>query len=199
VRPSRLGRVLAVALVAIVAAGCGTSAPARFYTLDATAAHDGVPLAHATVLVEPVAIPAAVDRPQFVVQVAPNRVEVDEFNRWVAPLGDSIARVVARDLTVLLGSSADVTTQPVANVKPDYRVTIDVERFESNMGEAALIDAVWTVNRTAGRETHSGRTVAREPVQGDSFDALAAAHSRALARISSDIAAAIRGEAEDQP
>jgi hypothetical protein len=32
-------------------------------------------------------------------------------------------------------------------------------------------------------------------VQGDGFDALAAAHSRALAKLSSDIAMAIRAEA----
>ena len=54
------------------------------------------------------------------------------------------------------------------------------------------------MRRTAGGETRSGRTVAREAVQGDGFDALAAAHSRALAKMSGDIATAIRAEAEDQ-
>ena len=34
------------AIAAIVAAGCGTSAPARFYTLDATATASGGPVAH---------------------------------------------------------------------------------------------------------------------------------------------------------
>jgi hypothetical protein len=38
----------------------------------------------------------------------------------------------------------------------------------------------------------SGRTTLREPVQGEGYDALAAAHSRALAGLSQDIAAAIR-------
>ena len=46
----------------------------------------------------PVSVPAAVDRPEFVVQVAQNRVALDEFNRWVSPLGDSIARTVSVDL-----------------------------------------------------------------------------------------------------
>jgi paraquat-inducible protein B len=41
-------------------------------------------------------------------------------------------------------------------------------------------------------EPHSGRTIARETVQGDGFEALAAGHSRALATLSADIAAAIR-------
>ena len=73
--------------------------------------------------------------PQFVVQVAPNRVEVDEFNRWAAPLNDSIARAVAGDLAALLGTP-DVATAPLANFNPAYRVTINVQRFESVSGEA---------------------------------------------------------------
>ncbi len=56
------------------------------------------------VMIGAVSVPAAVDQPQFVVQVAPNRVEVDEFNRWAAPLNDSIARAVAGDLAVQLGT-----------------------------------------------------------------------------------------------
>ncbi len=62
----------------LVFAGCASSKPARFYSLSATAA-PGVATSVA-VLVGPVTIPASVDRPQFVVQVAANRVEVDEFN-----------------------------------------------------------------------------------------------------------------------
>jgi hypothetical protein len=51
------------------------------------------------------------------------------------------------------------------------------------------------VRSAAGGKTRSGRTIAQETVQGESFDALAAAHSRAIAKLSSDIAAAIRTEA----
>jgi len=117
-------------------------------------------------MVGPVSIPASVDQPEFVVQVAPNRVDVDEFNRWDAPRNDSIARVVAGDLAVQLGSP-NVTTAQLANFNLTYWVTIDVRRFESVRGEATTVDAVWVVRRTAGKETRSGRTVAREAVQGD--------------------------------
>jgi len=51
------------------------------------------------------------------------------------------------------------------------------------------------VQRSASGETRSGRTTAREAVQGKDFDALAAPHSRALARVSAEIAAAMRAEA----
>jgi uncharacterized lipoprotein YmbA len=92
-------------------------------------------------MVGPVSIPASVDQPEFVVQVAPNRVDVDEFNRWDAPRNDSIARVVAGDLAVQLGSP-NVTTAQLANFNLTYWVTIDVRRFESVRGEATTVDGM---------------------------------------------------------
>lgn len=186
-----------LAVLAAAASGCGTSAQSRFYTLDSTASSAGAPAERTTVMVGPVSIPSTVDQPQLVVQVAPNRVELEEFNRWAAPLNDSIARAVAGDLAMLLGTP-DVTTMPLANFSPEYLVTINVQRFDSVQGEAAVDEAVWAVRRTTGGETQSGRTIAREPAQGDGFDALASAHSRALAKLSSDIAEAIRLEASEQ-
>ena len=195
---SRITHIFSIALFAIAAVGCGASAPSRFYTLDSTASPEGSPSANYAVAVGPISIPASVDRPQFVVQVAPNRVTVDEFNRWAAPLDDSIARAVAGNLAVLLGTPR-VAGAPLANFDPAYRVTLDIQRFESVPGESALVEAVWTVRKLAGGATRSGRTVAREPVQGQGFDALAAAHSRALAKVSGDIAAAIQAEADSKP
>jgi uncharacterized lipoprotein YmbA len=128
-------------LIAVAACGCGTSQPARFYTLDATATPDGSPPVHTAVMVGAVTIPAADDQPQFVTQVASNRVDVDEFNRWLAPLNDSIARAVASDLAVLLGTP-DVATAPMANFNAAYTVTIDVQQFESTQGKGVVLEAV---------------------------------------------------------
>jgi uncharacterized lipoprotein YmbA len=191
----RIAQLFSIALITL-AAGCST-APSRFYSLSSTSTADGSPATPASVMVGPVSIPASVDQPEFVVQVAPNRVEVDEFNRWVSPLNDSIARAVAGDLVVLLGSQ-DVASSQLANFTPDYRVTIDVQRFETNRGQGVTVEAVWTVRKTAGGATRSGRTVASETVQGQGYDALAAAHSQAIAKMSGDIAAAIRAEAEQK-
>jgi len=193
----RIAQLISIALAAVVAVGCST-APSKFYSLSSTSAADGTPPTAVAVMVGPVTIPASVDQPEFVVQVAANRVQVDEFNRWVAPLGDAIARAVAGDLVVLLGSP-EVASNQLANFVPDYRVTIDVQKFESVPGSAATLEAVWTVRKSVGGEIRSGRTVAREPVQGQSYDALAAGHSQALAQMSTDIAVAIRAEAEQKP
>ena len=192
----RIAQLISIALIAMVAAGCST-APSRFYSLTSTSTADGTPATPAKVMVGPVTIPAAVDQPEFVVQVAPNRVEVDEFNRWVAPLTDGIARAVAGDLTVLLGTP-DVASSQLANFTPDYRVTINVQRFETTKGQGVTVEAVWTVRKSSDGATRAGRTVASETAQGQGFDALAAAHSQAIAKMSGDIAAAIRAEAEQK-
>ena len=185
------GLYIAIAVL-IGIAGCGTSAPPKFYSLSATSTPDSSSAANVAVLVGPISIPAGVDRPQFVVQNGANQVDVEEFNRWSAPLNDSIAKAVAGDLSVLLGTP-DVATAPLANFVAAYRVTIDVQRFDSIRGQGAVLDAVWVVKKANG-DVRSGRTVAHESAQGDSFDALAAAHSRALAKMSADIAGVIRAE-----
>ena len=182
--------ILAIALMAVT--GCARSATPKFYSLSSTSTPVGLAPANLAVLVGPISIPAGVDRPQFVVQDGANKVDIEEFNRWSAPLNDSIAKVVAGDLSALLGTP-DVATAPLANFNAAYRVTIDVQRFDSIRGQGAMLDAVWVVRKANG-DTRSGRTVAHETAQGDSFDALAAAHSRALARMSSDIAMVISAE-----
>ncbi len=192
--PKYVALGLAAAWVAVVSVGCGTSAPSRYYTLDSTAQATATPAADYGVMVGPVSVPASVDRPEFVVAAAPNRVEMHELDRWAAPLGEAIARTVAGDLAVLLGTP-DVAVAPFANFDPTYRITINVQRFDSMLGDSVLIEAVWAVRPTAGGPTRSGRTIARQSVDTNSFEALASAHSRALAKLSIDIAKAIRLEA----
>jgi uncharacterized lipoprotein YmbA len=186
-------------LALLASAGCGPSATARFYTLTSTATEPAGPATRYAVAVGPVSVPGAVDRPQFVVQVTPNSLGLEEFNRWAAPLNEGIARVVAGDLTVLLGTTEVATVPLPPGFVPAYQVTIDVQRFESTPGKGVVVDAVWVVRKSAGGNPRMGRTVASDTVEGGGFDALAAAHSHALAKVSSDIAVAIRAAAAEKP
>ena len=182
---------LAIACVCVaIAAGC-TSSPARFYTLGATATPGGV-ASKLSVAVGPVSVPAAVDRPQIVVSAGANQVALDDFNRWASPLQDNVARVIAENLVALLGTPRVTLFPQTLNADVDYRVQVEIRNFESVPGKSASLDAVWTVRRVKDGRTETGRTSARQNVEGSGFDALAAAHSRALERLSADIADAIR-------
>jgi len=182
----------ALLALAILAAGCSTPA-ARFYTLSALPAP--APAATASdlsVVVGPVSVPVAVDRPQIVVSLNTNQLWLDEFNRWASPLASNIARVVAENLVAMLGTPRVALSLQTLSAGVDYRATIEVQRFESAPGEAATLDAVWTVSRGADGRSRTGRTTAREAAPDKSYDALAAAHSRAVARLSQEIADAVR-------
>ncbi len=188
----RFAAFVAAWALAASAAGCGSSPASRFYTLSAAAAPAATSSADLSVAVGPVSVPAVVDRPQIVVSAGANQVAFDEFNRWASPLQNDISRVVAENLVALLGTPRVTLVSQMGGANPDYRVTIDVQRFESALGEAATLDAVWTVTRAKDGKAQTGRTIVREPAPDKGYDALAAAHSRAITRLSRDIADAVR-------
>jgi hypothetical protein len=111
---------------------------------------------------------------------------MSEQARWAESLRGAIARVVTANLAAAMNGKV----APQRGADPDYRVTLDVQRFESTLGDGVLIDAVWSVTRKSG-ERKVGHTVAREKAGGPDYDRLAAAHSAALATVSREIAAAI--------
>jgi uncharacterized protein len=186
----RLAAIAMPCAIAILAAGCASPA-SRFYTLSA-ATTPAAAASDLSVAVGPVSVPAAVDRPQIVISMGPNQVRLDEFNRWAAPLQDSIARAVAENLVAMLGTPRVSLSPQTFSADADYRTVIEVQTFESAPGEAATLDAVWTVSRTKDGKSQTGRTTVREPAPDRGYDALAAAHSRAVARVSQDIADAVQ-------
>ena len=189
-----IATVGAVGAVGILAAGCASTPPSHFYTLAATAAPvaGASPQTALSIAVGPVTLPALVDRPQIVISNGDNEVRLDEFNRWASPLQDNLARVVADNLAVSLATPQVRLFAQSAGNDAQYRVRIDVQRFVSTPGESVQIDALWSVRRMRDARTQDGRSTLSEAVQGKSYEALAAAHSRALERLSRDLATAVR-------
>jgi len=178
-------------LVAVLLAACASSPKSQFYTLSASesAAAPGAPAY--IVAVGPVTIPESVDRPQFVLRVSTHEVEIAEQARWAEPLKSAIPRVIAADLAYALGDARVSVYGRGAAEEADIRVLVQIERFDSLPGDAAVIEAAWTV-RPAKGPAWSGRSVLREAVPGKDYESLAGAHSRALAALSGDILRIIR-------
>lgn len=187
------GALLAVLLASMVLAvsGCGTSPPVRFFTLASEPPSQTTAAAGAafSIAVGPVTVPELVDRPQLVLRASSTQVEVAEQARWAAPLKSEIPRVIADQLARLLPGASTATSSQRAVSPPDYRVLVDIQRFDSAPRDSATIEASWTVRAPDGTLV-AGRSVASEPA-GAGYDELVAAHSRALSTVSRDIAAAI--------
>lgn len=170
----------------------GTSPEPRFFTLASEPPPPAAASASAyLVVVGPVTIPELVDRPQIVTRADANRIEIAEQARWGAPLKSEIPRVLADSLARLLPGARTATMDQRGAGAPDYRVLIDVQRFDSS-AEGAAIQASWAVRPKEGAPVITGRSIVTEPA-GAGYEALVAAHSRALARLGGEIAAAING------
>jgi uncharacterized lipoprotein YmbA len=185
-----------MALTLALVGGCASSPQASFYTLSPerpqdhtdTGAPGGAP---AAITISAVTIPDIVDRPQLVLRVDANQVSLDEFARWADPLKSQIRQVIAADLA--LDFPGALVSGFAQNVDPTltYQVSIEVQSFESAPGEKASVSVLWSVRPPKGAPV-SGRTVVHEPTGGPGYEALVAAHSRALAAVGHAIAAALR-------
>jgi uncharacterized protein len=176
--------------------GCASSPNESFYTLSAGVPVNGTTPASGesaySIAVGPITLPEVVDRPQIVLRASPNEVIIVELHRWAEPLRSEIPRIIADNLTADLNVKRVAAYPQSAGDNADYRVLVDIQRFDSTMGESVTIDALWTVKRVSDGALRTGRSMARESTGGGTYEAVVAAHSRALAKISHEIAEAIR-------
>lgn len=184
-------RVAAVLFCAALAA-CASPIKENFYTLSGPRAP--MPAAGAappSIFVGPVTVPEAVDRLPMVLRTAANQVEISDAHRWAEPLKAAIPRVLAETLMRELATPEVRFTRAGTSLDADFRVAVEVQRFESSLDQGATVDALWTVTPRQGKP-RSGRSTVSEPAASSDPGGVAAAHSRALERVGRDIAAAIK-------
>ena len=182
-------RCLSIVLGVLLLAGCASSPAPRFHALEARAL-PGTQVLSLTMVVEAVGLPARVDRRQLV--FGTGQVQIDEFERWAAPLREELGQVLALNLSRRLGAK-QVSAWPQALIaEPDLRIYVDLARFESVPGERALIEASWAVRDDKGRMLANGRDVYQAVPTDLAVTSLVIAHDRTLVALSADIAEAIR-------
>ena len=192
----RPARAVAIVLALAGLASCASAPPERFYRLPSPQPAAALPTAGGPVIaIGPVALPELVDRPQIVTSAgsgdAAVRVTVSEANRWAEPLRQAIGRTVAAQLSALLTAPQVVAYPQVQVADPAYRVTLNVQRFDAELGAQVDDDVLWTVRRVGDGQTRSGRSVLRVPVSGVGYEPVAVAHGAALQAVARDVAQAI--------
>ena len=184
--------LIAVALLAV--AGCTTTPPSTFYQLAEPASTRLSGLERGIAIgVGPIDIGAYLDRPQIVVRGAGHKLELSEFNRWAEPLKDSISLVIIVNLSNMLETTR-VFKIPRRNktIPLEFRIEIDIGRFDGYLGGDALLVARWTVY---GRDENALLTkvsIISESSGGEGYDNLIAAQNRALQKLSQEIVDAIK-------
>ncbi len=197
VRTASLIQASVMVLALLVLGGCGSSAPANFYLLQARAA-PATPVLHEpgpallSIGIGPVEIPEYLDRPQMVIRTGVNTVRINEFERWAEPLKDGVARVVTDNLAGLL-EVRRIAVYPWRNqLKTDYRLALTLSRFEASADGQASLVGWWTLYDTENRVVSMRKPVRLVETTSDrKTDVLVEGQSRLLAELCEEIAAAV--------
>ena len=186
---------LMVTFITLLLAGCGSSSQrVEFYTLNPLTglqAEANIPATDQklSIGIGPVEIPQTLDRPQIVTRSGPNKLNIDEFNRWAGRLDENFARVLAQNISSLLGTDQVAVYPWQTDFKPRYRIALKISYFEGQWGKDVLLEAIWSVTGQQSQQTHTQRkSVINEPLSPEpDYEALVAAHSRAIAQLSREI------------
>ncbi len=200
--PSLLTVVFASSLLFF---GCGgKSSPTTFYTLSpieadlaASAAGSAAPV---NIGIGPVTFPDELDRQRIVTRSGRNQLEINEFHRWGGSLENNFVRVLVENLTLLMGSERIMAQPWERYFSPDFRVVMDIRRFDGRLGEFASLNATWMLVKAGSVEPLVVRqTIIQEAASGKGYDALVAAQSAAAATLSREIAAVLKEQVAAKP
>jgi uncharacterized protein len=185
-------------LLAVTA--CNLLAPrrdtSRFYLLtpaaDAQASTSPGTNGHEIAVgVGPIDFPGYLKRPEVVTRVDSDRLELSDESRWAEPLDSNFQRVLAQNLARQLSSQRVVLFPWFGNPPLDYRVEVQVHRFDTGADGQSHLSANWLI-----KDGHSGAvlfmtetTASAAAAPGDANASVAL--SRALNTLSDQIAGQI--------
>jgi uncharacterized lipoprotein YmbA len=182
---------------AILLTGCigGRSPAVQFHNLSPMVTASGAPGADPgpAIAVGPVIFPRSLRRSQVVIRTGPNSVELDEFHRWAGSLESDFLDALGSNLGALLSTDRVAVYPSEARFPLDYRVVLDVDRFDGSPGGTLVLSVRWTISVSDAAEAAIVKqSTIEQPVTGDTVDALVQAHDAAVAQLSRQIADQIR-------
>ncbi len=143
--------------------------------------------------VGPVELPAYLRRRQIVTREAGSQLVSSEANSWGEDLESSVARVLAENLSALLPSNRVVTLPWQSAGDLDYRVAVQIQRFERDAENVVHLDARWSLTRAKGRKVVAAQISAiRQTDVVEGYPATVDGMSRAVEQLSREITQAIQ-------
>jgi len=187
--------ILLLVLAVCLSACAGTSASPKFYVLSPLPQSKVSGPETKTVGVYPIGMPDYLDRPQIVTRVSENEIKLDEFSRWAEPLKENFYTVLVENLSIFLNSEKVVKMIYRVSFQASLQVGVEVVHFDGTLGGDIVLVAKWFLLEEEGKKMLlTRRSSFKEPAGAATYEALVAAHSRAVAALSREIAEAIKAK-----
>jgi hypothetical protein len=196
---ARFGNIgWAFLLTVFFVAACSTTPPVAYYTLNTLPEmQQEIPAAvmddTLAIGVGPVEFPKFLDRPQIVTRKSQNQIQVSEFHRWAGSFPGNFSRVLAKNISILLPTDRVAVYPWGDQFSPTYRIKLEVEQFDGQLGERVVLEVTWMVTDQEGTNKLLVRkSLIEEPVPDNNYEALVVAESNGLATLSRTIVQEIR-------
>lgn len=179
--------------------GCSILEPqpdlTRFFVL-ASLAEPATDTSNLRIGIGPLALPDYLRRTEMARRDSETEVRYADTSRWAEPLEEGLARTLAENIALLVGTKRVLVVPAPIRSEPDVTVPIEVIRFEPTPDGDVLLIARWVV-RWTGEEGESQVHVSRITAKptGSSWKSRSRAMSRATLDLSREIADAIRATA----
>jgi uncharacterized lipoprotein YmbA len=193
------GLMVVLASAAILVSGClGRSPSPSFYALtpvqDQLFSGRSSQAQQVVIGIGPVKLADYLDESLIVTRRSDNELAKSQFNRWAGSFKNNFMNVLADDLGSRLSTEQVYLYPWRLSVPIDYQVTVDVIRCDGRLGNAAWLEARWSIFQGPEKKLlKTMRSDISEPVTGPDYAALVAAQSRAVAKLSQEMATAIQG------
>ena len=178
--------------------GCASSPPTRFYTLSSLQEGGRGPRESPSdqglvIVVGPIQFPEYLDRAEVVTRSSTNKITLSEFDLWAGSLAEDFNRTLAENLSVLLSTESVFVYPRLRPGLGKFQITLDVIRFDGSLGGDVSLIVRWAILEGKERKVVSLRkSVIIEPSGGKGYEGMVAADSRALEKLSREIAETIK-------
>jgi hypothetical protein len=180
---SRITTAALPVIAALVLVGaCSSTPPTRFYTLSDTAPEATPPAGVGWVRVVGVTIPGEIDRPELVRRIGPNQLSIAGFDRWAAPLDQTIRRALSDDIARRV---------PSPSRGQQYSVSVDIHEFYGDGSCNVTLRAAWTLKQSPPQNAQPVNEEIQVPSSGACTATLPATMSIALGQLSDRIIAGV--------
>ncbi|MGH8610501.1 MAG: PqiC family protein [Gammaproteobacteria bacterium] len=178
--------------------GCfRNTAPIRFYMLrpltPAESPQAAIPRTDRGPVIGlgPIRLSDYLDRPQIVTAVSEQEYRLAEDHRWAERLDQTLTRVMAENLSVLVPTERVVFHPWPHQQKVDAQVTVNIQEFHVDAAGQVRLAAQWAVRR-GDKMLVTRKSSCRLAASGADYAKIVDAQSQCVGQLSREIATSVR-------
>lgn len=181
--------------------GCmGKSLPANLYILSSIPeqrppADQNGQAEYLQLGIGPLTLADYLDQPKLVTRSGDNQLIKAEYEQWGGSLKKNLTTVLAENLGYLMATDQVHVYPWQRSINIDYQITMDIIRLDGILGREVMLVSRWSIFDEKRKELIlTKRSTIVEPVDDSRYASLVYAESRALGKLSREIAETLRVE-----